>query len=66
MRERKTKGERATDDEMTIHFENSGKEVSLLLSAQYLHHENTFHLMFTTCACDDVEGSLDPYSFFSF
>ena len=47
----------ATDDEMTIHFEISGKKSSFCINAQYLHNENLFHPMFTTCACDDIEGT---------
>ena len=34
----------ATDDELTIQFENSGDKVFFLLSAQHLRNENYFHL----------------------
>ena len=44
----------ATDDDMKIHIENSGKKSSFCIIAQTLHNENHFHIMSTTCACDDV------------
>ena len=45
----------ATEDELKIQFENSGKKTSFCILAQFLHNEISHHIMFTTCACDDVE-----------
>ena len=45
----------ASDDELKMQFENSGKIYLFANLHSTLHNEILHHIIYTTCACDDVE-----------
>ena len=54
----------ASDDELKMQFENSGKIYLFANLHSILHNEILHHIIYTTCACDDVERF--PYTFLVF